>query len=420
MSLQARGCLIMWSMKHLLLTALLSLLYFLPARAQIVFSDSLRIGLLTCSSGPDAYERFGHAALRIQDLRNPRMDVTFHYGVFSFHTPHFIYRFVKGETDYQLGALYTSDFVAEYQERGLGMTEQWLLLDSTQSQSLVEHLLINYRPENRTYRYSYFFDNCSTRPYHLINAAAKGQIAYDTAWVQPITLRDMVHSCTGKNNWLHLGIALAVAGRADQPTTFQEQLFLPDYLSMALAHATITSEAGSQPLVCQTDTLLTMRHDVFQKIHAADPISPSTIFALLLCIALVITNWDWLQHRKLQSDSQHRYQHRWLPDVYDSFVFLALGITACIVWFLNFCSLHPAVNHNLNCLWLLPTHLIAAVLLWFSRTARICRIYFGITFALVIVYVVLDWIISQYCPPEFLSLLTIVLLRSCARFFFKR
>ena len=180
MGTQARGCLIVWSMKHLLLTAFLTLLYFLPARAQIIFSDSLRISVLTCTPGPDAYERFGHAALRVLDLRNPQMDVTFHYGVFSFHTPHFIYRFVKGETDYQLGALYTSDFVAEYRERGLGMTEQCLQLDSAQSQSLVERLLINYRPENRTYRYSYFFDNCSTRPYRLLQAECWSALCKDT------------------------------------------------------------------------------------------------------------------------------------------------------------------------------------------------------------------------------------------------
>ncbi|EKC52967.1 hypothetical protein OBE_12828, partial [human gut metagenome] len=30
-------------------------------------------------------------------------DWVFNYGMFSFNTPHFIYRFVKGETDYELG-----------------------------------------------------------------------------------------------------------------------------------------------------------------------------------------------------------------------------------------------------------------------------------------------------------------------------
>ena len=43
-----------------------------------------------------------------------RQDWVFNYGMFSCNTPRFIYRFVKGETDYELGVtrypclLYTS------------------------------------------------------------------------------------------------------------------------------------------------------------------------------------------------------------------------------------------------------------------------------------------------------------------------
>ena len=137
----ARGCVIMWSMKQRtirivsLLMALVALIIFSPARAQLLFSDSVRVSLLTCSPGPDAYERFGHAGIRLQDLKHSELDITFHYGVFSFNTPHFVYRFVKGETDYQLGAIYTHSFINEYDYRGLGMVEQQLRLDSTRKTS---------------------------------------------------------------------------------------------------------------------------------------------------------------------------------------------------------------------------------------------------------------------------------------------
>ena len=86
------------------------------------------------------------------------------------------------------------------------------------------------------------------------------------------------------------------------------------------------------------------------------------------------------------------------------------------MWFLNFFSLHPAVDSNLNCFWLLPTHVIMAVLIWFNGLKKWCSIYFGITFALIIAYVILDWIIGQYCPPAFLLLLATLLLRSYMRF----
>lgn len=409
----------MWSMKRLLIAALLALTYFLPARAQTDFSDSLRISLLTCSPGPDAYERFGHIGLRVQDQRNPQLDVTFHYGVFSFNTPHFIYRFVKGETDYQLGAVYTQSFIEEYRQRGLGMTEQWLRLDSAQAQDMLQRLLINYRPENRTYRYSYFFDNCATRPYHLINASAGEQLRYDTAWVKDITLRQMVQEKTHRNNWLDFGIALAVAARSDQRAWFEEQMFLPDYLSLAVGNAKVEKSTASNrwhvPFVTESDTLLTMRPDIAAKIAAPDRISPNTVFGVVLLVALVISAWEW--HKKKDAEQKRRpVKVPVVANIFDTTLLLAAGLAGCIVWFLNFFSLHPAVDHNLNCFWLLPTHVIMAVLIWFNRLKKWCSIYFGITFALIIAYVILDWIIGQYCPPAFLLLLATLLLRSYMRF----
>ncbi len=415
----ARGCLVMRSMKQILLAALLTLTYFLPARAQLEFSDSLRISLLTCSPGPDAYERFGHTGLRIQDQRNPQLDVTFHYGVFSFTTPHFKYRFVKGETDYQLGAQYTRDFIEGYRQRGLGMTEQWLRLDSAQAQDMVRRLLINYLPENRTYRYSYFFDNCATRPYHLINASTGNQLRYDTAWVKDITLRQMVQEKTHRNNWLDFGIALAVAARSDQRASFEEQMFLPEYLSMAVGNAKVEKSTPSNrwhvPFVTESDTLLTMRPDIKAKIEAPDPIAPATVFGIVLLIALVLSAWEW---RKRKEAEQKRLPFKVpLPvNIFDTLLLLATGLTGCVVWFLNFFSLHPAVDSNLNCFWLLPTHVIMSVLIWFKRFNKACRIYFGITFAFIIAYVLFDWIIGQYCPPAFLLLLATLLLRSFMRF----
>ena len=398
-----------------LLLALIALIIFLPARAQLQFSDSVRVSLLTCSAGPDAYERFGHAGIRIQDLKRSELDVTFHYGVFSFNTPHFVYRFVKGETDYQLGAIYTQDFIDEYKRRGLGMEQQWLRLDSAQTHKMIERLLINYLPENRTYRYSYFFDNCSTRPYRLIQAVTDNTIKYDSSWVNAITLREMVQQKTGTDNWLDFGIALAVARRSDIPTLYEEQLFLPDYLEGALDHAQIPASIGEnlwyQDFVTEKETLLTMRPDIAEAIAAPDPIRPATVFAFVLMLAMVLGMLEFRDRRAQKAGKPASKALGISANTFDTLFFLFLGITGCIVWFLNFLSLHPAVDHNLNCFWLLPTHVIMAILLWFRSLQHACQIYFGITFAAVILYVILDWSLGQYCPAPFLLIQATILLR---------
>ena len=36
----------------------------------------------------------------------------------------------------------------------------------------------NYRPENRIYRYNFFYDNCATRPRDLIEKSIDGTLQY--------------------------------------------------------------------------------------------------------------------------------------------------------------------------------------------------------------------------------------------------
>ena len=346
------------------------------ANAQFSFSDSLQVSLITCSEGPDAYERFGHSAVRILDLRNNE-DIVFHWGVFNFKAPHFVYRFVKGETDYQLGATYTDTFFNGYYKRGLAIKEQQLNLDKDEAKKLVNAIIENYRPENRVYRYSFFFDNCATRPFNLIEKATDHRISYDTAWVQPITLRDMVQQKSGVGNWLDLGISLAVASRSDKQAYFKEQMFLPEYLAEAYNHATI----GDKALVAKEMEVFPMAPEVRAKIDQESILtSPVTV---LIVVALIVTILG-VATRRIKK----------LAVVYksaESLVLFATGVTGAILWFLNFVSVHPAVDHNLNCLWLLPTNIIFAALIWVKSAEKVNRIYFFIIFALIIAYAIINW-----------------------------
>lgn len=89
------------------------------------------------------------------------------------------------------------------------------------------------------------------------------------------------------------------------------------------------------------------------------------------------------------------------------------GITGSIIWFLNFFSLHPAVDHNVNCLWLLPTNIIFAVLIWVKSAEKVNRIYFFIIFALIFAYAIINnMIIHQYINPAFWPLLGALIVMS--------
>lgn len=92
-------------------------------------SSALRrfVSFLTCSEGPEIYELEGHTAIRVVDPVNGT-DYVVNWGIFDFAAPNFVYRFVKGETDYMSGTAPTRYFLSQYARQGRTVTEQRLRL----------------------------------------------------------------------------------------------------------------------------------------------------------------------------------------------------------------------------------------------------------------------------------------------------
>lgn len=127
--------------------------------------------------------------------------------MFSFNAPNFVYRFTKGETDYCLGVNDFRDFITAYVMRDSRVDEQILNLTGLQKRALLDALIENARPENRTYRYSFLFDNCATRPRDMISRFVAGRIEYadprDT-----ISFLQEIDRYAGRYSWFVFGIDL--------------------------------------------------------------------------------------------------------------------------------------------------------------------------------------------------------------------
>ncbi|MFR9166866.1 MAG: DUF4105 domain-containing protein [Dysgonomonas sp.] len=212
---------------------LLLLLVSIAGKSQIVLSDSAKVSLLTSSSwDQEIYALFGHTAVRVNDPLN-NIDYVFNYGVFDFNTPNFIFRFVKGETDYMLAATDFRYYLAEYRMREVEVTEQIFNLSQKEKQHIWDALCINAMPQNRVYRYNFFFDNCATRPRDLIENNIEGTVQY-TLTNKNQTFRDLVHECVNKKPWVEFGIDLVIGSGADRLATDREKMFLPEYLKKCL------------------------------------------------------------------------------------------------------------------------------------------------------------------------------------------
>ena len=140
-------------------------------------------------------------ALRYQD-RSRGEDLVINYGMFSFKKPYFVLRFVFGLTDYEMGIESFDDFFAQYSNEGRSIIQQELDLTPEEKLRIARAIDENYLPENRVYRYNYFYDNCTTRARDMIIGHLDGKVSSSDRKVRTLTYREMVHQWDKTYPWV--------------------------------------------------------------------------------------------------------------------------------------------------------------------------------------------------------------------------
>ena len=294
-------------------------------------TDSIRFSLLTCAPGTEIYSLFGHTAIRYENYTR-RIDVVFNYGMFSFNTPNFIFRFVAGETDYQLGITPYSYFEAEYAMRGSSVYQQVLKLTQSEKERLLTILENNYLPENRIYRYNYFYDNCTTRARDKIEECIEGKVVYPDS-LSGKSYRGIVHEFTAGSPWDEFGIDLCLGAEADKEINKRQQMFSPFYMKYYASNAYIVDAGGTRrPLILDETKIVDVEPEEVQPGFILSPLMCGALF-LALCVVMAWGQW--------------KTQRIWWG--WDIVLYGLQGLAGCIIAFLFFFSVHPTVGSN----WLL-------------------------------------------------------------------
>ena len=110
-------------------------------QAQDFEQDSIEFSLLTCSPSTEIYALYGHTAIRYRNMTNGD-DWAFNYGLFDFGAPNFIWRFTKGECDYELGIIPYDLMEEEYRRRGSAVYAQVLNLTREEKENLFRLLMM--------------------------------------------------------------------------------------------------------------------------------------------------------------------------------------------------------------------------------------------------------------------------------------
>lgn len=315
------------------------------AQSQVVptLSDSARISLMTVAPGDEVYSIFGHSALRVYDPLN-RIDRCYNYGTFDFDQPNFLLKFCRGKLLYSLDVESYRGFEYGNLQDRRAMREQTLNLDQDQRQRIFNLLQTNALPENREYKYDFFYDNCATRIRDIVKETFFHQITFDSSRLQKgATMRQLLRPYLKTSPWTQFGIDLVLGYAADRKALAEDFMFLPDYVHDEFA---ATHLDNNLPLVRSEKKIpeASFPPNSFEPGFFDRPLWVMCFVALL----------------GLLSMANPRTEH-----IFDTIFWFVLGVAGLIIALLWFATDHSATKTNLNLFWALPTHL-----LYFWRRTR--------------------------------------------------
>ena len=365
-----------------------------PAQ-QLQEEDSVHVSLVTFYPGSEPHNIWGHSEIRVQ--QGP-VDVYFNYGVFDFQAPAFMWRFMLGQTDYLCQPVPRAYAMLGMENRR--MVEQKLNLPQDKAIMVRDFLWNNAQPENRTYRYKFLSDNCSTRPRDIIEMAAGEGLRYPAMSDSTVTYRDILAHYCRNYAWERFGIDLVLGWDVDTVLDQRATMFIPMLLMDAVAGATITTDSTTTRLVKATTVPIDKSTEGNVRPPTPWYLSPMTVAVLVLALTLMVTWRDWRRHDVA----------RW----FDTVLFSAGGLAGCLLFFLIFFSTHEATSPNINIAWLNPLLLLLAILPWFKKTRNAARWLHALN-ALVVALLMLAWPWQpQVGNFAFFPLMTALVTRSLA------
>ncbi len=363
------------------------------AEAQII-SESTKISLLTGSPGADLYSTFGHSGIRIKDhLTN--LDIVFNYGTFDFSAPNFYLNFVRGQLNYMLAVQQYENFAYSFQYENRSITELDLNLTTEQKRRLFLLLKENYKPENRNYKYDFFYDNCATRIRDIIKTAFGDdfQYNYPDDWVSSkLTFRNLIDLYLTHHHWSDFGIDIALGLPTDAIARPTDYMFLPDNLERGFEMAMIMRN-GKMASFTSSKIILVSRKDIERDVFF---ITPGRLMWALFILSVILSIFSLKKKKSIH----------WFDVMY----FSLIGILGWVIFLLWFFTDHLATKNNYNLLWAVPFH-FPIFLFWNKISMEIKKWYLWIFGIVYILLLVLWQQVPQFYHFAFIPMILIMLQR---------
>ena len=315
-------------------------IFLLNNKSVAQLSDHAQISLLTCAEGEDIYSLFGHSAIRVNDPAN-NIDNCYNWGMFEFDSDEigFATKFTKGRLKYYMDEQDFRYFMMEYDYFQRTVKEQVLNLTHEQKNNLWKALKENYLPENRVYKYDFFFDNCATRIRDILqNTIGDNLVLKAHPNENMYSLRELLNNTINHMPWLGFGMDLALGSKVDIKADNNKMMFLPKYMHAIYAGSEVLINGKPQPLVLSERTLI---NGINHKAESSFWRAPTFLFWVLFVFSVILT-WTKI---------------RFLTKLWDATLLIVFGVLGTIIIFLWFGTDHLTMRPNFNVLWANPLYL---------------------------------------------------------------
>ncbi len=334
---------------------------------------SFHFSLLTTDKGDEIYTLFGHSGLEL--VTPDGVSRTYDWGVFDFGRGFYL-NFMRGRLYYLMivSSYERSIFKSEFEGRRLRSMR--LNIPDKAKRDVIAYLNRNALPENSTYLYDFYYDNCATRVRDLYNATTGDDFRL---WAESIptgmTIRELAEECMRSSFVANWTVNFIQGKLIDREANLYEACFLPAYLERAIAQY-----QGTEP-----EILVKGRAEKESKAnYLYQATLLSVIVALLLFVSFRISRRLW--------------------GLLSFVVTLVLTIYSIGLFILMFCSYHWSCFYNENILFINPSMVLLAVIslltVFRPRTSlsiarKYCIVFASVEIILLLLKIVLHSVFAQ-------------------------
>jgi len=304
-----------------------------------------RFSVITVADGPELYASFGHSVVRVQDPQYG-IDWAVDWGNFNYEAQGFYINFIRGRLDYMMAVTRFANFYRRYEIRDLTMIEQELDLSPQEKEQFFAFIQETYKPENRTYAYDFFKDNCATRIGEYLLTQFPDTIRFKEPYEPAGTsYQAMLQPHLQVKPWTGMGMNIVLGSEANKEILNHNRMFLPEDLYKALGEGEILKEGRWQPLVTEERVIYESRGT------RSLSVPPFYRQPWLYTSLLMLFGWAqlfWFHPRGVAFPRLRKFTNILLGGLTIFLTFMWLGTD------------HSATEANLNILWTIPWGALAA------------------------------------------------------------